>query len=128
MKTDNKLFRGLTLNLLLVLYFCCSNLSSFLGISIVLGMFFAKGMFDTDALTKNSFDFETIQNKYTSFITSPLGKRTLSQYLEIWILIVFYILTKITWYLPSWFLLFVITETYVFWDLLEQNHVFAKIE
>lgn len=109
MKTDNKLFRGLTLNLLLVLYFCCSNLSSFLGISIVLGMFFAKGMFDTDAWTKNSFDFETIQNKYTSFITSPLGKRTLSQYLEIWILIVFYILTKITWYLPSWFLLFVIT-------------------
>ena len=109
MKTDNKLIRGLALNGLLILYFICSNLSSFFGISIVLGMFFAKGIFDTDVLTKNTFDFDIIQKKYTSLITAPLGKRMFFHDIEIWMLIVFYILTKITWYLPTWFLLFVIT-------------------
>lgn len=36
--------KAIVINLLLVLYFCCSNLSSFLGIVCAIGMFTSIGV------------------------------------------------------------------------------------
>lgn len=47
--------------------------------------------------------------------------------IEITTLIILYILTKITWYLPTWFLFVTFGELYVFWDILKENAVIDRI-
>lgn len=71
---------------------------------------------------------DLLQKKFNDFLNASLGKRTNFNKIEISTLISLYIITKISWYVPTWLLLLIISETYVFWDILKENAVFEKID
>lgn len=65
----------------------------------------------------------------TTNFSKILWENVLINYnLEIFSLVVLYIMSKITWYIPTWILLLVVAEAYVSWDILRENQVFEKVE
>lgn len=85
MKTDSQLIkRAIVVNAILLVYFCTSNLSSFFGIILGVGLFATAGF--TNFLHKKSegeikpdewiFSKDFVQKKYNEFFNASLAKRT----------------------------------------------------
>ena len=77
-------------------------------------------------LEKTQVNIDLLHKKYNSFLSAPLGKRIFFYIKEIVSLLGFYILMKICWYVPTWLLLIVVCEGFVFWDVLEEKRFIEK--